>query len=178
MSLHTALWRAIAVAVTAGATVGCATVTRGTSESFTVESTPPAAQVKTSTGFSCQSTPCTFKMERKTGFSVMVTKDGYKPYQAKIKSGVATGGGAGFLGNALVGGVIGGVVDATSGAMNDLTPNPVRALLEPLPVVATAPAPAPVASPMSAPAQVAAQPASPSTPPVAIPAPAAQAVKL
>jgi hypothetical protein len=43
---------------------------------------------------------------------------------------VAGAGGAGFLGNALIGGVIGAGVDATSGAMLDLSPNPLNVQLE------------------------------------------------
>jgi hypothetical protein len=39
-------------------------------------------------------------------------------------------GGAGLAGNLLVGGPIGGAVDLTSGAMNDLTPNPLQVTLE------------------------------------------------
>lgn len=35
----------------------CATMTRGTTQEFTVESTPPGAQATTSNGFECVSTP-------------------------------------------------------------------------------------------------------------------------
>jgi hypothetical protein len=145
LNAATRLGRVAILFALAGSTIGCATITRGTTESFTVNSTPPGAQVRTSTGFSCQSTPCTFKMQRKEGFLVTVTKDGYRPSETKIKSGVASGGGAGFLGNALVGGAVGAVVDISSGAMNDLKPNPVSAMLEPMPPVAAPPVAAPPA---------------------------------
>lgn len=102
----------------------CATVTRGTSQTFTVESTPPGARVSTSNGFSCDATPCTFRMPRKDPFRATVSMDGYVTQDHEITSEYASAGAAGFAGNVLVGGVIGMAVDGTSGAMKDLTPNP------------------------------------------------------
>ena len=43
---------------------------------------------------------------------------------------VAGAGGAGFLGNAIVGGIIGAGVDISSGAMLDFAPNPLDVTLE------------------------------------------------
>ena len=102
----------------------CATMTRGSSQQFTVESTPPGAQVSTSNGFECQATPCTFRMPRKDGFSITVAKDGYVAQTHEITSSVSGAGGTAMAGNILIGGIIGGAIDATSGAMNDLKPNP------------------------------------------------------
>lgn len=111
---------------------GCATITRGTAQDFTVESTPPGASVSTSNGFECPSTPCTFRMPRKEGFTVNLTMDGYEPAEAAVTSGMSGGGAAGMAGNVLIGGLIGVGVDATSGALNDLSPNPLRVELRPL----------------------------------------------
>lgn len=119
---------------------GCATMTRGTSQEFTVESTPPGASVSTSNGFECAATPCTFRMPRKDGFTVRVEHEGFRSAEATVVSNMASGGAAGMAGNILVGGIIGMGVDATSGAMNDLTPNPLHITLEPIPVVAAEPA--------------------------------------
>ncbi|TFW13100.1 translation initiation factor 2 [Brevundimonas intermedia] len=102
----------------------CATVTRGSSQQFTVESTPPGAQVSTSNGFECQATPCTFRMPRKDAFRITVAKDGYVAQIHEITSSVSGAGGTAMAGNLLIGGIIGGAIDATSGAMNDLKPNP------------------------------------------------------
>lgn len=152
---------ALALASTLGA---CATITRGTTTQFTVESIPPAAQVKTSTGFSCEATPCTFKMPRKEKFVVTVSKAGYKTATMQIDAKLAGNGAAGFLGNALIGGVIGAGVDVASGAMDDLTPNPAHftltaeivaptaavkasdAAMVPAPPAAPTPAPIPASS--------------------------------
>jgi hypothetical protein len=119
----------------------CATVTRGTKTAWEVKSEPPGAAVKTTNGFECKSTPCSIKMSRKAEFTATITKDGYKPLQIQVTHKIGSGGGAGMAGNVLVGGLIGVGVDATSGAMFDLTPNPVSVNLEKLaeaPVVAAA----------------------------------------
>lgn len=109
----------------------CATITRGTTQEVVVESTPPGAAVRTTTGFTCEATPCTFKMPRKEGFDVTVSKDGYKPATVTVESKMSGGGAAGMAGNVIAGGIIGMGVDATSGAMMDLVPNPVAVTLEP-----------------------------------------------
>jgi hypothetical protein len=118
---------------------GCATITRGTTTTFVVETTPPGAQVKTSTSFWCAATPCTFRLPRKEAFDVTVSKAGFKSITVHVKSVYAAGGGAGFLGNAVYGGVIGAGVDGASGAMKDLQPNPLRLTLEPADSATTTP---------------------------------------
>ena len=135
---------ALALCASLGA---CATVTRGTTTDFKVSSTPPGASVSTSTGFSCSPTPCTIrKVPRKTGFDATVTLAGYQPQTVHVASKVSGGGGAGFAGNVVAGGVIGMVIDGSDGSMNDLTPNPLAVTLTPVGPAATAeaaPAPAP-----------------------------------
>lgn len=107
----------------------CATITRGSSQEFTVESTPPGARVSTSNGFQCDATPCTFRMPRKDAFRATVSMDGYVSQEHQVSSGISGGGAVGLAGNVVFGGIIGGVVDASSGAMNDLTPNPLVVIL-------------------------------------------------
>ena len=109
----------------------CATVTRGTTQQFTIESSPPGALATTSNGFRCEATPCTLRMPRKDGFTVTISRDGYAEQTHSIESKMSGGGGAALAGNVLVGGLIGAGVDATSGALNDLTPNPLIVTLEP-----------------------------------------------
>lgn len=108
----------------------CATITRGTTQQFTIESSPPNALATTSNGFRCESTPCTLRMPRKDGFTVTVSKQGFVSQTRTVDSSVSGGGGTAMAGNILVGGLIGMGVDATSGAMNDLTPNPMVITLE------------------------------------------------
>ncbi len=109
----------------------CATITRGTKETFKVVTTPTAAAVALSTGERCTS-PCALKLKRKTEFTVTATKDGYSPATAKIQSKIKGGGVAGAAGNIVFGGIIGGVVDGSNGSMRDLTPNPLYLTLQPL----------------------------------------------
>lgn len=116
--------RALALVGVALSLPACATITRGSSQEFTVESTPPGARVSTSNGFQCDATPCTFRMPRKDEFRATVSMEGYVSQEHDIQSGISGGGAAGLAGNVIFGGIIGGVVDASSGAMNDLTPNP------------------------------------------------------
>jgi len=123
--------RSLALAAAALTLPACATITRGTSQDFTVQSTPPGARVTTSNGFECEATPCTFRMPRKPGFVATVSMPGYVTQEVQIDSSIAGGGVAGAAGNVIVGGPIGLVVDGTSGAMNDLTPNPLVVELQP-----------------------------------------------
>ena len=109
----------------------CATVTRGTSQKFAIESTPAQADVALSTGQTC-TTPCKLKLKRKHGFTASFTKPGYEPLQAQVKSKFSGGGAAAGAGNILIGGVVGAVVDGSSGALNNLTPNPLKVTLVPL----------------------------------------------
>lgn len=108
----------------------CATITRGTTDSWSINTTPGGAAVKTSTGFACDQSPCTFRMPRKSEFEVTVTKPGFKAWHGHVHTRMAGAGGAGFVGNALLGGIIGAGVDATSGAMLNLSPNPLNVELE------------------------------------------------
>ncbi len=109
---------------------GCATITRSEHDTWTVKTTPGSAAVKTTNGFSCDATPCTFRMLRKSEFDVTITKPGYKSWTGHVTHKVSGGGGAGMAGNVLVGGLIGVAIDANSGAMLDLTPNPLEVTLE------------------------------------------------
>ena len=103
---------------------GCATVTRGTKDTLVVESDPAGARVTLSNGLS-GTTPASFKFPRKENLLVTIEKDGYEKVQVNVTSNVATAGGAAMAGNVLMGGLVGAAVDAGTGAMYDLKPNPV-----------------------------------------------------
>lgn len=123
--------RALVVAAIAAQAVACATVTRGTKEARTVETEPGGATVTTNLeGVGCEAMPCTFKIPRKSAFTVQITKPGYKTVNTQVTNQVAAGGAAGMAGNVLVGGIIGVGVDAASGAMLELKPNPLHVILE------------------------------------------------
>lgn len=176
----------VAAAVLAVASLSaCATITRGSKQKFEITSEPSAAQVVTTLGDKCV-TPCKLKLKRKEAFTATFTKDGFETQQVNVRSKFSGGGAAAGAGNILIGGFIGAGVDASSGALNNLEPNPLKVVLKPVapkveePVVAaaspataadaaaSAPAPAAEAS-AAAPASTVA-PAAASTAPAAAPA--------
>ena len=116
--------------------VGCATVTRGTSEEVQLTSEPSGAQASTSTGFTC-TTPCTLVVNRKDEFVVKFEEAGYRSQEIPVKTQIAGAGAAGFAGNIVAGGIVGMVADAATGATLEHVPNPVHA---DLPRIAEAPA--------------------------------------
>ena len=102
---------------------GCATITRGSDETFIIQSMPSGASAQLSNGFFC-TTPCTLVIPRKGSFTVTLEKDGYEPVITSVISSRDGNGTAGMAGNLVFGGLIGMGVDATSGAMNSHKPNP------------------------------------------------------
>lgn len=137
--------------VTTTLLAGCATVTRGRTQTWNINSSPSGAVVRTTIGIQCESTPCSFTLARKSTFGVTVTKTGYKAFSGQVANKMSGRGGAGMAGNVLAGGIIGIGVDAATGAALDLDPNPMRVILEPegssaesrLEVIAPLPTPAP-----------------------------------
>jgi PEGA domain len=107
----------------------CATVTRGTTNQIQIMSEPSGANVRTSLNQAC-TTPCTLTVGRKDEFSITVGLAGYKEQIIEIKTRVAGSGAAGFVGNVLIGGVIGMGADAATGATLEHFPNPVEVKLE------------------------------------------------
>ena len=144
-----------AIAVASLSLGACATVTRGTNTAWEVQTDPDGARVETSNGHMCPATPCSIKMPRKSEFTATITKPGYKTATVTVTNKVSTAGGVGMAGNVIVGGIIGVGVDAASGAMLDLTPNPAIVKLEPE-TQAAAPEAAPADSAAAAPAAEAA----------------------
>ncbi len=144
-TLNTRAIVASAAAVASLFAGGCATITRGTSTDVLFQSEPPGAAMNTSHGFSC-TTPCTLDLRREDAFTATFSLPGYHDEQVVVESRVGGGGAAGMAGNLVFGGVVGGVIDATSGAMNDLIPNPVIATLTPITAAVTA---APATAPAS-----------------------------
>jgi hypothetical protein len=113
--------------------LGCASATRGTTESISIVSTPPGAMADVSgldNPAACV-TPCVVQVKRNADISVSINKPGYEPQVVPLTKEVAGSGAAGFAGNVLVGGVVGMGVDAVTGAAMDHKPNPVEVTLQP-----------------------------------------------
>ena len=105
---------------------GCATVMHGSHTSYQTDTRPDHASVKFSNGMSC-TTPCKLEFRRKDHLRADISLPGYKPTYVLIQSKL----GAATFGNVLAGGIIGGVVDASNGASNRLTPSPLIVRLAP-----------------------------------------------
>ena len=110
----------------------CASIIHGPTQSVDLTSQPSGARI-TINGKYMGETPKTFSLRRKgypkgepKGNKEYVTKielDGYYPYDVKIKRQMD----GWFLGNILIGGVIGIAIDAGNGSMYKLTPDQVIA---------------------------------------------------
>jgi hypothetical protein len=112
---------------------GCASVTRGTTETISVSSTPSGAEAMVSgleAPMTC-TTPCAFVAKRSADITVTVEKPGYETQIVPLTKDIPAAGAAGFAGNILAGGLIGMGVDAATGAATDHRPNPVIVTLQP-----------------------------------------------
>jgi len=114
---------------------GCATLIRGTSETFTVNSLPAGANVQLSTG-QAGVTPFSIKVPRNQNFQVTVSKPGYQTQQISVIPQISSGGavatGANLFAFPDLGGLISAAVDASDGAAMELRPNPLVVTLQPL----------------------------------------------
>ena len=122
--------RTIAIVLMLAALSGCASITRGTTEAYAIETIPPGATASLSNGLTC-TTPCSLKVKRRGDFVVTIERDGYEPVTASITSSVDGAGAAGMAGNVLIGGLIGAGIDAGTGAMHSHKPNPLRVTMVP-----------------------------------------------
>jgi hypothetical protein len=115
--------------------VSCATITRGPHDKLYVKSEPSGAEAQLSTG-ERSLTPAKFVKSRRESFTVTVSKPGYVAQTVKIESKMSATGGTAMVGNVIAGAgvlsVIGIGVDASTGAMLSLYPNPVVVRLIPM----------------------------------------------
>lgn len=128
--------RLFALAMLCIALGGCASVTRGTTENISIASTPSGATADVA-GLDVPTTcvtPCVVQAKRNADIVVTVGKEGFEPQVIPLTKDISGGGGAGFAGNLLLGGLVGMGVDAATGAAMDHKPNPVIVTLQPVPV--------------------------------------------
>jgi hypothetical protein len=107
--------------------VGCGTIVNGSSQTLTVATTPAGAMARFDNGMEF-TTPSSVKLERKNDYVVTISKPGYQTQVVPINS-VLSGW---LLGNVLFGGIIGGGIDAATGAAYTLTPEKINITLTPL----------------------------------------------
>lgn len=104
---------------------GCATVMSGTSEHIRFESMPSGAEV-TIDG-EAHTTPARVKLSRRQNHEVTFNMPGYLSVQRQVLQSTNPW----LFGNILLGGLIGIIVDTSSGASNDLKPDLVYVKLVP-----------------------------------------------
>jgi len=101
---------------------GCATIVSGSKQNVKFSSNPSSASIfidEVEVG----KTPFEIKLARKSEHSVMVKLDGYQTYQTNLTKQFN----AWYVGNILIGGIIGLVIDPITGAMYNLSPNEINA---------------------------------------------------
>lgn len=123
MDMVARAFRFVTVLILAGSSAACATVVRGSNTAWRVQTMPSGATITTSNGRYCEATPCSINMPRKSEFTATVTMPGYKTETIDVGNHISGTGAVAFVGNALIGGILGAGIDLWSGATLDLTPN-------------------------------------------------------
>ncbi len=122
-------------------TSACATITTGTSHTMTVTTEPPGAACilarDGATVGAVNPTPGSVTISKSTrDLAVTCTRDGYAPAVQSVSASFQPA----TLGNLLLGGVVGIIVDASSGAANRY-PDAVALSLQPVPAPLPPPLP-------------------------------------
>ena len=118
---------ACAIIMAGPALGGCATVIRGVNQDMQFQSDPSSATIRLAQGGTCV-TPCEIEMRRGHDSMVTYTLEGYEPASVYIQSRLD----GAIAGNFIAGGIIGGIVDGSNGASNNLYPDPVYIRLVPV----------------------------------------------
>ena len=105
---------------------GCATCVKGANQQIALTSAQAGATVNID-GKACGITPTVAKMARRKAHTVQFTMEGHQTLEVPITKRTS-----GWIwGNILIGGLIGLIVDLSTGASNNLSPDNVHAILEP-----------------------------------------------
>lgn len=104
---------------------GCASIIDGTKQKVSFSSSPSNAEVVVD-GEGLGKTPLTKALSRKHEHNVLINLKGYQPYEVKLVH--QTNGWV--WGNLLFGGIIGLIIDASNGAIYELTPAQINADLK------------------------------------------------
>ena len=105
----------------------CSTIINGSSQDVFFNSDPIGSIVEIE-GSQLGETPCTLKLKRKKAQTIVLKKEGYESSCIYIKKGFEPV----FLGNIILGGPIGMLVDVCSGAVYKLSPDNNFVILKPL----------------------------------------------
>ena len=104
---------------------GCASIINGKTQTVSFQSTPSGATVSLS-GTPIGATPISTLIQRKNDQTLTVSKEGYKTFSTPMTTKIEPW----FWGNILIGGIIGSVTDAVTGAMYEYQPGQYLVTLE------------------------------------------------
>lgn len=107
--------------------VGCASILTGTSQKVSFSSDPSGAKVEIQPSGLQGTTPFAVDLKKGRGYTVTAKKEGYE----KAVQSIGTTLNGWFLGNLLLGGLIGMIIDASNGSYLNLDRNTVKFILEP-----------------------------------------------
>lgn len=107
--------------------IGCGTISHGTRQDITIRSTPADAEVWVDDQL-VGTTPDTVNLARRDDHVVKIIKEGFKEIEFKIKSKTS----GALFGNLLFGGLIGCIVDWSSGGAYTLSPDEITVHLSEL----------------------------------------------
>lgn len=106
---------------------GCASIVSGREQTVSIRSNPAGADVEID-GMSTGKTPLTTDLKRKKRHQIKIKKDGYLEESRVTKKGFNWW----HLGNVLIGGIIGIIIDFATGAVYDVDPDEINVSLKPL----------------------------------------------
>lgn len=102
----------------------CATIVSGSKQKIKFDSTPTNAKIFID-NVEIGKTPFETKLKRNGNYKVKIQLDGYKAYEVNLKKKMN-----GWIwGNILIGGIVGYIVDVSTGAIYRLSPNDLKAVL-------------------------------------------------
>ncbi len=100
----------------------CATIMSGSKQNVKFESNPSAATIYIDE-VEVGKTPLEMLLARKNSHDVQIKLEGYKTYETKLTKKFN----GWYIGNLLIGGIVGLIIDPITGAMYNLSPNQINA---------------------------------------------------
>ena len=117
--------RTLVAAASLLATTACATIMQGSQQGVSVNSNPAGARISVN-GQQMGTTPAVVRLARSNAHTVRLELDGYAPYEMQLQKKMS-----GWVwGNIVFGGIVGVIVDGSTGAMYRLSPDAVDASME------------------------------------------------
>ena len=122
MQLTKVVCLALCVALT-----GCGAILNGSSKMIDIQCSPSGTSISANPEIGDYTCPTTLKLQRKHSYVLTFSKEGYNSKKVEIRKGVQAGI---IILDVLLTGLIGVIIDATTGSWNNLKPDQVSVSLE------------------------------------------------